>query len=66
MSRFLMRVGPFLVGLLLSVFLLSGLTADTNVNMVVGVGGVAWRNGVLALAWWAGAWGLVIFCMVGS
>lgn len=52
-----MRVGPFLVGLLLSVFLLSGLTADPNVNMVVGVGGVAWRNGVLALAWWAGAWG---------
>ncbi len=57
MARFLMRVGPFLLGLLLSVFLLSGLTAETNVNMVVGVGNVAWRNGLLALCWWLGAWG---------
>ena len=58
MSRFLMRVGPFLLGLVLSVFLLAGLTADANVNMIAGVGGVAWRNGLLAVCWWVGAWGL--------
>lgn len=52
-----MRVGPFLLGLLLSVFLLSGLTGTSNVNMVVGVAGVAWRDGLLATCWWIGAWG---------
>ena len=53
-------VGPFLLGLLLSAFVLSGMTGEANANMLAGVARVAYRDGALALCWWLGAWGLGI------
>ena len=51
-------VAPFLLGLLSAVLTFAGQTGEAQQNLVLGVVEVAWRDGVLALCWWAGAWGM--------
>lgn len=51
-------IGPFVAGLLLAAFLLAGMTGEAQVNQIFGLWRVTVRDGVLAAAWWLGAWGL--------
>jgi len=60
MNPFVRTVAPCLLGFLCAVLNFAGQTGEANQNLVLGVLDVAWRNGLLALCWWIGAWGLGI------
>lgn len=63
----LLRVAaPPLVGFLIAVFVLSGMTGEANMNLAAGFVDAAYRSGLLALCWWLGAlgFGLVLLRMV--
>ncbi len=57
-TRFVRLAAPFVLGFLLTAFILTGWTGDAQTNVILSLGTVAYRDGSLALCWWAGAWGL--------